>query len=116
VNVASGSPSDPPLRCVLCGVDVIATDAARANAADVPCRLCGCDVRRSAALFARLREGLARVLGVEPDLISPDTKLDDLGADSLDVVEYLMEIEDDFDVPDASSVRTIGDAIRRIER
>ena len=70
-------------------------------------------------LSNRLRTIVAEQLGVDRVEVSPDSNiLDDLGADSLDVVELLMTLEDEFDieVPDeaAESIRTIGDVERYV--
>ena len=55
------------------------------------------------------------------DQINPDTSFaEDLGPDSLDRVELLMELEEEFDItiPDeeAEQIQTVGDAIRYIEK
>jgi acyl carrier protein len=65
-------------------------------------------------LGARIRELVAEQLGVNPSELSPDANiLEDLGADSLDVVEMVMAIEEAFDIEisdeDAESMRTVGD-------
>lgn len=62
----------------------------------------------------RLRGLMAEQLGVDPGDMRPDANiLEDLGADSLDVVELVMAIEETFDieVPDeaAEGMRTVGD-------
>ena len=67
--------------------------------------------------FARLRELVATQLGLEGDEVVPEARiLDDLGADSLDVVELVMALEESFDleVPDADveAMRTLGDVER----
>ena len=54
------------------------------------------------------------------DKVSEDTSfINDLGADSLDTVELVMELEDEFDlsIPDeeAEKIRTVGDAIKYID-
>ena len=59
-------------------------------------------------------------LGVNKEKVSADTSfINDLGADSLDQVELVMEFEDEFDlnIPDeeAEKIQTVGDAIRYIE-
>ncbi|MBR5342854.1 MAG: acyl carrier protein [Oscillospiraceae bacterium] len=49
--------------------------------------------------FEKVRDALAAQFEIEPDKISLDTNLiDDLGADSLDVVELIMNIEDEFGI------------------
>ena len=70
-------------------------------------------------LADRIRTIIAEQFGVDPAEVSPDSNiLDDLGADSLDVVELVMTLEDVFDieVPDeaAESIRTIGDVERYV--
>ena len=63
---------------------------------------------------------LAEQFDVEEDSLQNDTDLqDDLGADSLDVVDLLMSIEDEFDIeiPDEEieNIRTVGDLVNYIE-
>ena len=60
-------------------------------------------------------------LGVSEDQVTPEAKfMDDLGADSLDVVELVMAFEEEFgsDIPDedAEKLTTVGDAIAYIEK
>jgi acyl carrier protein len=59
-------------------------------------------------------------LGVTADQIKPEAKfVDDLGADSLDTVELVMELEEQFgiEIPDeeAEKIQTVGDAVKYIE-
>jgi acyl carrier protein len=59
-------------------------------------------------------------LGVEEAKVTPEASfIDDLGADSLDTVELVMEFEDEFDLnipdEDAEKIQTVGDAIKYIE-
>ena len=65
-------------------------------------------------LAVKIRLLVAEQLGVEPNQVTPQASiLDDLGADSLDVVELVMTIEENFDIeiPDEAieTMRTIGD-------
>ncbi len=67
-----------------------------------------------AALEKRIRGVVARQLGVEVSEVLPDASLqEDLGADSLELVELLMALEDEFDieVPEevAETITTIAD-------
>ena len=66
------------------------------------------------ALEERIRKLVAEQLGIDRLKVTPQASiLDDLGADSLDVVELVMSIEESFDIeiPDAAieGMRTIGD-------
>jgi acyl carrier protein len=73
------------------------------------------------ALFERVKKIIEDQLGAEPDDITPSASfVDDLGADSLDLVELIMSFEDEFkeDVPDleisdeeAEGLATVQDAL-----
>ena len=70
--------------------------------------------------FKKLCLIIVDVLGVEVDDITPDTTfIDDLGADSLDVAQIIMGIEEEFDVTVdsdvASNVTTVGQALELIK-
>lgn len=72
------------------------------------------------AVFERVRDVIAKELGKSEDQITPDaTFADDLGADSLDVVELVMSLEDEFRISipdeDAEKIRSVGDAVEYIE-
>lgn len=69
----------------------------------------------------RLRELVASQLGVEPAEVVPEARiLEDLGADSLDVVELVMALEEAFDleVPDedVERLQTIGDVAAYLDK
>ncbi len=71
-------------------------------------------------VFEKIRAIIAAQFDVDEDSITMATGIaDDLGADSLDVVEVLMSIEDEFDVeiPDEAieTIKTIGDLVNYIE-
>jgi len=68
----------------------------------------------------RVKEIIVNQLDVNPDQVTPDAKfIEDLGADSLDTVELVMELEDKFgnEIPDdeAEKLQTVGDVIKYIE-
>lgn len=70
--------------------------------------------------FEKLQEIIAEVLNIDPNEITMDTKfVDDLGADSLDVFQIIMGIEDQFDIeiPNeaAESIVTVSDAVDQIK-
>jgi acyl carrier protein len=59
-------------------------------------------------------------LGVSRDKVTPETSfVNDLGADSLDQVELVMEFEEEFDInipdEDAEKIQSVGDAIRYVQ-
>ena len=63
---------------------------------------------------------VAEQLGVDKEKVTPETHfVNDLGADSLDTVELVMELEEEFniDIPDdsAEKIQTVGQAIKFIE-
>lgn len=69
----------------------------------------------------RVIEIVAEQLGVDKEKIRPETHfVNDLGADSLDTVELVMELEEEFDIdiPDdaAEKIQTVGQAIEFIEK
>ena len=69
---------------------------------------------------ARVKEIICEQLGVSEEEVTPEASfIDDLGADSLDTVELIMALEEEFSVEipdeDAEKMTTVGDAIRYIE-
>jgi len=73
------------------------------------------------AIEPRVIEIVAEELSVEKDKIRRDTTfIQDLGADSLDIVELVMALEEEFDIniPDdqAEKITTVGEAIDHIEK
>ena len=70
--------------------------------------------------FEKLKEIIADVLGCNEDEITMDTTfVDDLGADSLDIFQIIMGIEETFDIEidneDAEKIVTVGDAVEQIK-
>ena len=68
----------------------------------------------------RVTDVVAEQLGVDKEKITPETSfVNDLGADSLDQVELVMELEEEFDIniPEdaAEKIQTVGQAIKFIE-
>lgn len=69
----------------------------------------------------KLKEIIADVLNVDTEEITPDTTFTaDLGADSLDVYQIVMEVEDAFDIEiqqdDAEKIVSVGDAVALIKQ
>jgi len=70
--------------------------------------------------FARVKTVLVDQMGADPDAIIPETHLvDDLGFDSLDAVEFAMDLEEAFciEIPDGviDSIKTVQDVVNFIE-
>jgi acyl carrier protein len=70
--------------------------------------------------FEKVVSIISEVLGTDPETISEDSKfIDDLGADSLDVMQIIMGIEQEFDIEidenTAKTIVTVGDAVEKIK-
>lgn len=116
--VSSRTPEGHPSHCALCGAETNLEFSDPAG--DAPCPKCGHLLWLSAELLYSFQNRFADALGIANDQITPDTVFADLGADSLDTVEMVMLLEEEFDlsVPEdaAERIRTIGDAVRYIEQ
>ena len=72
------------------------------------------------AVEEKVKSIIAEQLGVKSEEVTPGTSfIDDLGADSLDTVELVMALEEEFgiEIPDedAEKMTTVGDAVKYIE-
>jgi acyl carrier protein len=70
--------------------------------------------------FEKMKAIIVEQLGVDESEVSPEASfIDDLGADSLDTVELVMALEEEFGIEisdeDAEKIQTVGDAIKYIE-
>ena len=70
-------------------------------------------------MFEKVRDMLAKQLNLSPDKITPESDVvKDLGADSLDVVELLISLEDDYGISipedDIVNVKTVGDIVKML--
>lgn len=70
--------------------------------------------------FEKIKEIIADVLNINANEITMDTTfVDDLGADSLDIFQIIMGIEETFDIEidndDAEKIVTVGDAVEQIK-
>jgi len=70
-------------------------------------------------ILEKVKSIVAEQLGVDAGEISLETSFDDLNADSLDVVELIMALEEEFDIEipdeDAEKIKTVGDAVEYIK-
>jgi acyl carrier protein len=74
-----------------------------------------------ASVDEKVKSIIAEQLGVKPEEVTDQASfIDDLGADSLDTVELIMALEEEFNVEipdeDAEKMNTVGDAIKYIEQ
>lgn len=71
-------------------------------------------------MLEKVKEIIAEQLGINADEITPESSfVDDLGADSLDIVELLMAFSDEFDVEisdeDAENISTVNDVLEYLK-
>lgn len=71
--------------------------------------------------FEKLQKIISEVLNVDSDEITMETTfVDDLGADSLDLFQIIMGIEEEFDIEianeEAENILTVGDAVEQIKK
>jgi acyl carrier protein len=76
-------------------------------------------VSKAENIQERVHSIVCKQLTTSPDKISAETSfINDLGADSLDTVELVMEFEDEFEInipdEDAEKIQTVGDAVKYI--
>ena len=72
-------------------------------------------------VFDKLKEIIVEQLGVEEDAVTPEANIqEDLGADSLDIVDLIQTIEDQYDlsIPDEAveEIKTVNDIVNYIEK
>ncbi len=73
------------------------------------------------AVFEKIKAIIVEELGIDPEDVRPESNfVDDLGADSLDIVELVMALEDAFDITvsdeQAQTLKTVGDVVAFIEK
>jgi acyl carrier protein len=115
MSISSRTPEGDPSRCPVCGGDTD-LEFSQPNG-DATCPNCGCLLWKANKVVSKLQRIIAEQLGVDPERVKPDASLiKELGADSLDSVELVMELEEEFDIDipdvDAERIQTVGDAIR----
>jgi len=67
--------------------------------------------------FEKIKRIIAEQLGLAENDITMDTSFKELGVDSLDLFQIIIEIEEEFSVQieDAESIKTVGEAVRFVE-
>jgi acyl carrier protein len=70
--------------------------------------------------FEKIKEIIVDQMGVDPDKVTESASfIEDLGADSLDIVELIMTFEEEFDMEmsdeDAEKIATVGDVVKYIK-
>lgn len=71
-------------------------------------------------IYSKVKEIVVEQLGVDEEEVNEQASfVDDLGADSLDIVELVMALEEEFDLEipdeDAEKIKTVGDAVSYIK-
>ena len=68
--------------------------------------------------FERICELMNEIAGVPREKVAPESTVDQLNLDSLDVTELILSIEDEFGilVEDDSAIRSVGDLLQRLDK
>lgn len=68
-------------------------------------------------VFEKVKEIVIEQLGLNESDISMDTSFDELGVDSLDLFQIIIEIEEEFgiQIEDAESIKTVAEAVKFVE-
>ena len=71
-------------------------------------------------VFKKVRTVIVEQLGVREDQVTPEARfIEDLNADSLDIVELVMALEEEFDMEmadgEAENIKTVGDVVEYIQ-
>jgi acyl carrier protein len=128
--ISSRTPEGSPNRCPICQTTL--RIAPSSGTYDAPCPSCGAllwflptgdgttvyDANVAAPVVDKVSQLFAGHLGISQDQLHPGTFTKDIGADSLDVVELVMALEEEFGVTisdsDFDEIKTVGDVIRYI--
>lgn len=68
-------------------------------------------------MFEKIRGIICEKLEISEDKVTLETSFEDLGADSLDLFEVIMDIEEEFDIKldDPTKIKTVNDAVKYVE-
>ena len=105
------TPEGSPHECSICGKKTALEPSIPVG--DAVCSRCG-------HLLMWFQKQIAGSFSLSPEQVTPNVSFtEDLQADSLDVVELMMELEEEFEIEipdeDFDKIKTVGDAIRYIE-
>ncbi|MDO9534603.1 MAG: acyl carrier protein [Bacillota bacterium] len=71
-------------------------------------------------IFGKIRSLISEQLDIDEEKITSETTFEDIEADSLDVVELVMALEEEFDLEiadeEVEKIKTVGDIVRYIEK
>lgn len=116
MTVSSRTPEGSPGRCVLCDKEVEIEFSNPGD--DATCPYCGYLITRSAEILDQFKSFVERTQGDSLGTICSSSRLRDMGQDSLEAIELVMLLEEEFEISvsedDAASIQTVGDAIRFI--
>ncbi len=105
--ISSRTPEGDPAHCAICGAESLLEPSYPAG--DTICPNCG-------ALLWTLRDLVSKHTEISPTALTLETNIDDLGQDSLEIVELVMELEEAFgvNIPDdiAERFQSVGDLLR----
>ncbi|MFN7292202.1 MAG: acyl carrier protein [Pirellula sp.] len=116
MTVSSRTPEGVPSRCILCGKDIQVEFSDPGN--DATCPHCGHLIVKSAELLDQFQSFWERTRGVSIQAIDLPQQLLAMGNDSLEAVELVMQLEEEFGISvgeeESARIQTVGDAIRYI--
>ena len=117
VTISSRTPEGMPSKCVLC--DAKTNIEFSSVGGDATCPNCGHLLWSSAQMIQTVTKRFEDVLGTSLGLITANTRFSDISVDSLETIELVMELEEDYDISiledDSERFQTIGDAVRYIQ-
>ena len=119
MSISSRTPEGFPAQCPVCGAQTNLEFSVSCD--DAPCPECGQLLWKSTVILDRLSQILGSQLGADPKSIGADFDFQyELGANSLDVVELILALDEEFDVnipaDVAEQIKTVGDLVRVLLR
>jgi len=82
-------------------------------------RISGKEEDRSMSAFAKIKSMIVEQLGVDEGEVTMETTFENLDADSLDIVELIMALEEEFELEisdeEVEKIKTVGDVVSYIE-